>query len=508
MESGKEIGTLFYGDMQFRGAEDLTLVSYRGSDPELVVPSTVDGHRVTSIGDGAFFCSGISGIRLPEGLLRIEKQAFKFCMNLSRIELPDSLLFIGEEAFFDCTLEEFNIPRAVYSIGKDALTIGKARQGNRGIKKLTVSPENPHYHIRDGALFQNTQGGKRLIQLIEGISQSYTVPEGTTEIGNHVFSYNLQLKRVVLPDGLILIGDYAFYYCGLEEINLPGGLERIGEYAFYTTKLHRIQLPRTLSYLGKSALSTKLDTSTQTRELTDISVEAGNPKFSVRDHALYERAGEGIRLVLYFGSAKVFTVPHFVEIVCEGAFTHALVEEVHLHRGIRRIETDAFVQCKTLQKLFVERKDQRDCESVLLYIPTLEAVYDDINAYLNCIHYNGEGELVDLEEYDRLFPIIREMEEKLRVALTRLDYPCGLTVAARENYTRYLLDHFKLVSERLIDSDDAHGMAILLKLRMLASDRLERLITRAIEKGALKMTALLLEYKRKNFGYDQAGYEL
>lgn len=503
-----ENGLIDYKNMIFKGEEELTLCSYKGSDPQPVVPEQVNGKPVRIIGASAFFSSEIQGIILPGGLKRIEKQAFKFCMNLKNLELPKSLLYIGDEAFYDCTLEELYIPASVMHIGTDALTIGKARLGNRGIKMLRIDPENRVYQIQEKGLFQQTEDGKRLLQLVESIGESYRVPEGTTHIGNHVFSYNLQLKRVQLPDELREIGDYAFYYCGLEEANLPKGLVRIGEYAFYTTKIHRIKLPQTLAYLGKSALSTKLNTATQTRELTEIMVEAGNPKYSVRDNALYERAEDGIRLVLYFGVAKVFAVPYFVTIICEGAFTHALVEEVHLHRDIERIETDAFLQCKTLQKLFVERKDQKDCESVMLYIPTLEAVYDDINAYLNCIHYQGDGEMVDLEEYDRLFPIIRDMEEKLRVALTRLDYPCGLTDRARENYTRYLLDNFRLVSECLIDSDDAHGMSNLIKLRMLSSDRLEDLIALAIEREALKVTALFLEYKRKNYGYEQTSYDL
>ena len=41
------------------------------------------------------------------------------------------------------------------------------------------------------------------------------------------------IKRIIIPDGVTRIGDYAFYCCtGLSNIDIPNGVTYIGEFAF------------------------------------------------------------------------------------------------------------------------------------------------------------------------------------------------------------------------------------------------------------------------------------
>ena len=53
------------------------------------------------------------------------------------------------------------------------------------------------------------------------------------------------LRKVILPESVKYIGDYAFCFCkNLEEINLPFGMQRIGKHAFHgCTSLKRIEVP-------------------------------------------------------------------------------------------------------------------------------------------------------------------------------------------------------------------------------------------------------------------------
>lgn len=71
---------------------------------------------------------------------------------------------------------------------------------------------------------------------------------------------NYILRSVVLPEGLVSIGDYAFHDCdNLTHIVLPASLKSIGEYAFDTSEngagLKELTIPDGVTYVGNSFLS-------------------------------------------------------------------------------------------------------------------------------------------------------------------------------------------------------------------------------------------------------------
>ena len=57
------------------------ITKFKGTETDVVIPSTIDGKRVTSIGDYAFYN----------------------CKSLTSITIPDSVTSIGDRAFYDCT---------------------------------------------------------------------------------------------------------------------------------------------------------------------------------------------------------------------------------------------------------------------------------------------------------------------------------------------------------------------------------------------------------------------
>jgi hypothetical protein len=113
---------------------------------KLVIPDTIDGKPVTSIGGFAFYensltsitipdsvtrisgqafrsCSSLTSITIPDGVTSIESIAFYNCKSLASIMIPDSVTSIGDQAFHNCTsLKNIAIPDSVTSIGKDAFS--------------------------------------------------------------------------------------------------------------------------------------------------------------------------------------------------------------------------------------------------------------------------------------------------------------------------------------------------------------------------------------------------
>ena len=112
---------------------------------EVVIPETINGMKVTRIGDEAFKGSDVlKSITIPSGVTSIGVEAFAGCINLISLTIPDSVASIGEFAFYKCSvltsitildgvtsigdyafaacvnLKKTTIPRSVTSIGESA----------------------------------------------------------------------------------------------------------------------------------------------------------------------------------------------------------------------------------------------------------------------------------------------------------------------------------------------------------------------------------------------------
>ena len=89
---------------------------------EVIIPSTIDGLPVTSIGMDAFSDSDqIVSVILPEGIVSIGDYAFYGCSNLKSIELPSTVRSIAISAFEDCeTLTRVFFNGEPPSVGKQA----------------------------------------------------------------------------------------------------------------------------------------------------------------------------------------------------------------------------------------------------------------------------------------------------------------------------------------------------------------------------------------------------
>ncbi|MEO2121766.1 MAG: leucine-rich repeat domain-containing protein, partial [bacterium] len=90
-----------------------------GASGTLIIPGTIEGKPVTSIGEDAFFeCEFLTSITIPEGVTSIGAWAFDDCYALRTVTIPDSVTSIGRGAFDECyALRTVTIPDSVTSIG-------------------------------------------------------------------------------------------------------------------------------------------------------------------------------------------------------------------------------------------------------------------------------------------------------------------------------------------------------------------------------------------------------
>ena len=209
----------------------------------LVIPSTIEGKTVTSIGNDAFsYCSRLTSMTLPDSVTSIGNYTFGNCSSLTSITLPDSVISIGDSAFQSCTsLTSITLPDSVISIGNDAFN------GCTSLTSVTVG---------------NLIEGNRLSEILKGLNDlsqitSLTISNGVTSIEVGAFEYCSNLTSITLPDSVTSIGDGAFYGCtSLTSITLPDSVTSIGEAAFvYCSSLTSITLPDNVISIGAAAFA-------------------------------------------------------------------------------------------------------------------------------------------------------------------------------------------------------------------------------------------------------------
>ncbi len=76
-----------------------TVTGYGGEDTQLVIPASIDGHRVSAIADGAFENSSVKSVIVSDGIETIGWFAFNGCVSLRSVTLPSSVRSIGYSAF-------------------------------------------------------------------------------------------------------------------------------------------------------------------------------------------------------------------------------------------------------------------------------------------------------------------------------------------------------------------------------------------------------------------------
>lgn len=103
---------------------------------DLEIPSVIDGQVVYSIGDSAFYGSGLRGnLVLPDTLTSIGYSAFQSCALTGNLNLPGNLTSIGESAFYGCSglTGSLVLPDTLTSIGSSAF---EGCSGFNGVLKL------------------------------------------------------------------------------------------------------------------------------------------------------------------------------------------------------------------------------------------------------------------------------------------------------------------------------------------------------------------------------------
>lgn len=203
-----------YGDFHYQILDDGTveITYYLGADKEVVIPSTINGKKVTSIGEKAFyFCESLTKVTIPNSVTSIGEDAFFYCRSLASVTIPNSVISIGDSAFYGCaSITSITIPNSVASMdecafygctGLKSITIpnsvtsiaSTAFMDCSSLANITVGSKNKNYSSEDGVLF-NKDKTELCIYPAGNSKKEYKIPSSVTSIGNDSFSDCKNLK--------------------------------------------------------------------------------------------------------------------------------------------------------------------------------------------------------------------------------------------------------------------------------------------------------------------------
>lgn len=248
----------------------------------LEIPAELGGTPVVAIAANALNTSEscadslLFGIVLPEGVQRVEADAFQCCHAATQISFPSTLTMLAEGSFFHVYAEiDFPNGNPRYScengflIDRDTQTLLYAAPSSQG------QPIPAVRRLGDSALDNWKPAGNeiRLPDTLESIGPyaldgQYTgdfsplaaliLPDGVRELSDCSIYGCWEIQLLRFPATLTEIPAYCVANTGLGAVEIPEGVTRIGEFAFYyydaaQTELSAVTLPASVTFVGYRA---------------------------------------------------------------------------------------------------------------------------------------------------------------------------------------------------------------------------------------------------------------
>ena len=164
-ENGTQEQHDWEGKLYLDGTAEIT--KYTGSDKDVVIPSTIEGHTVTSL----------------------EQEVFYKNTTVETIHIPATVIHMGHPG--DVAITTFD--------------------GTKSLRSITVEEGNPVYFSRDGVLFRYAaDDGKPMIERYpeNKPGETYIIPRDIDAVGD--FYQPKNLRKIVIPDTVSYIFISAF----------------------------------------------------------------------------------------------------------------------------------------------------------------------------------------------------------------------------------------------------------------------------------------------------------
>jgi len=217
---------------------------------KLVIPGEIDGFVVVGIDMACFSYVNELDVYFPESLTyfkignikrpvirehfdipvgtnKIDTDIMQYCVGLKSVALPKSVNEMGFEPFLYCHM----------------------------LERIFIDAENGVYSDIDGMLYDKSN--TKLLRCPMGKKGEVVIPRGVIEIGDSAFYQCKQITKVFVPISVTMIGNAAFEGChSLTEVTLPDSITGIGWCVFEDCRsLKEYVFPESIDQIGHRVFS-------------------------------------------------------------------------------------------------------------------------------------------------------------------------------------------------------------------------------------------------------------
>ncbi len=331
-----------------------------------------DLSKATSMFKG---CTALSDVTLPAGATKLANAMFEGCTSLKGIELPNSITFLGYHTFAFSGLIEVTIPTGVTQLA--------FKEGLADNKHVTTSTTAP---ITSSGTYQTSTNYNMAAVFGSCLNlERVILHEGVKVIGNATFHNCPKLTEIGDASGVVVLGSQAFAGCSsLTSVSLPSyvgksGSSSIGAYKAFAdcTSLTTLEMPKLTTmgnYMFQNCTSlTSMDLSGVTTygtytfsgctALTSVDLNPSAAKLanyffagctSLKTITLPEKMTE-ISNNMFDGSGlESIIIPETVTKINQGAFFNTNLKTVNIPAKVSTIGDKAFGDCQQLQYFTVD----------------------------------------------------------------------------------------------------------------------------------------------------------
>ena len=194
------------------------ITGYTGDDETLVIPETINGKQVVSIGTGAIANKSFTTLVLPRTLREVEDGAFAGCSSLKTLYMGDGILSISNDAFDAATRSNWSEFRL------SATTAPRYASSYDG-----------GYRVKWDRLMRGVASGKKMIVFVSGSSsfhgiateylekllgdEYFVVEYGTIRTTNNMVYMEAVANFVKDGDIVVYAPENSIYQFGCPELN-------------------------------------------------------------------------------------------------------------------------------------------------------------------------------------------------------------------------------------------------------------------------------------------------